>query len=188
MRVLGTILAVLAVFGVAASTALAAPPGQTISFALQAQYSSIVGGYDLGRATFDGRISGDQVSRLGGTIDFGLATETLSLDPDGIATIGDQTFTAYWQGMTCDMFGCRYSSGTSTYTHSVGTVPVDVRMGALHGPGTLRWVGAATCVADCPPAGAWTWLPQAEGSLSASLTSAREAGFLYMSGPAPVIR
>jgi hypothetical protein len=124
-----------------------------------------------------------------GTLDLGIASYNLTVDPNGAAVIGDQDLQVGWFLWQCGMFGCTYTSGMSTYTHNVGNVPVDVRFGQLRGYGTLTWAGPATCSASCPPPGANVWyVPQPYSQLTAAVSSKDEAGTLNLYGPGPLIQ
>ena len=82
-----------------------------------------------------------------------------------------------------------YSAGTTsnnnyTVTNTSSTVPVEIRSSGLHGTGNLSWFRAACTAGECPP----FQVGGSSANLNGSVTSSQEAGFLNMSGPAPIIR
>jgi hypothetical protein len=122
-------------------------------------------------------------------MDLGVSSYSLTLDPNGPAQLGDQNLQVGWQQVICDQFFCQWIYGTATYTHTVGSMPVDVRFGQLRGNGTLNWATDAICTASCPPPGAYVYyVPQGNSQLSAAVTSKGEAGTLNLYGPAPSIQ
>jgi hypothetical protein len=189
MRVLVTLFATILALAVTTNTVLAASTEQTISFRTSAQYNSIFGGFDTGTATFSGSLGGSDISRLRGTIDLGVSSYNLTIDPSGLAQVGNQDLQVGWQQLVCGQFFCEWIFGQATYTRRVGSVPADVRFGQLRGSGTLNWASDATCVASCPPPGAFIYFNlMGYSNLSAAVTSKDEAGMLNLYGPAPSIQ
>ena len=171
------------------TAALAAPAStQTISFNGYASFNSILGGSTNGTATVSGDVRDGQLGTLHADVNLALRDMSLTIDPTDVIVLQSQRIPVQWNRWACDQFGCTYSTGVATFEYQRMQGPVTIKSGSLHGDGTFSAQTTATCVADCPPAGAYWYVPYGYSNLSGALTSSKEAGFLNINGGAPVIR
>jgi hypothetical protein len=190
------VLALLA-FLVAASPARAST-SQSISFEFYSvRYRSILGGELTGAGNLAGSIVDDsavwatpQIFELAGTVTAPLQPLEISVAATGLTTASDQVTPVFWQLYQCGPLGCTYQSGTATFAQHSVTVPVTIDFGGLRGPGTLSWQNNPTCSANCPPPGAWYWVPGggAQSSLSGTLLGQTDSGTINAYGIPPTIR
>jgi hypothetical protein len=173
--VLAASLVLAFAFSVGQSTALAASaPSQTIDFSGSANFGSILGGSVGGPVALSGSTSNGELGTLRGSANFPLRDEKI--------TVGWNRF------LGCDpYFGCRYEYGVSTFERTYASGPVDIRFGSLRGNGMLSFGTNSTCVAACPPAGAYWYAPYGYWQLSGAALSSQDAGNINMGGPAPTI-
>lgn len=172
-----------------ATTALAAPAAQTISANFSyVSFNSILGGQISGNAYVSGDISDAGLSGLRGAVNLPLRDSKLWIDPVGPLVLGTQQLNVQWNRFTCNPFGCIYETGFSTFERRFGAGPVDIRLGQLRGNGTLSLATNSTCVASCPPPGAYYYAPTGFANLNGAVTGNSDAGVLNMNGPAPTIQ
>jgi hypothetical protein len=170
------------------TTALAAPSNQTISvYFSQVSFSSILGGQISGNASVSGDISDAGLSGLRGTANLPIRDSKLWIDPTGTLALQSEQLNVGWNRVTCNQFGCFYEYGMSTFERKFGSGPVDIRLGQLRGTGTLSLGTNATCVASCPPPGAYWYAPTGFVNLNGAVIGNSDAGNVGMYGPAPTI-
>jgi hypothetical protein len=170
------------------TTALAASSNQTISvYFSQVSFNSILGGQISGNASVSGDVSDAGLSGLRGTANLPLRDARLSIDPTGTLLLQSEQLSIGWNRVTCDQFGCIFEYGTSTFERKFGSGPVEIRLGQLRGTGTLSLGTNATCVASCPPPGAYWYAPTGFVNLNGAVIGNSDAGSLGMYGPAPTI-
>jgi len=188
--VLAATLALSFVFLLGQSTALAASTtSQTIDLNGYANFSSILGGGVSGPVVLSGGISDGQLGALRGSANFPLRDEKLSVAPSTSIAVTAELLSVGWNRfLGCDPFlGCRYEYGVSTFERAYANGPVDIRLGTLKGNGTLSFGTNPTCVAACPPPGAYWFAPTGFWQLQGAALSSQDAGNLGMGGPAPTI-
>lgn len=188
--VLAATLALSFVFLLGQSTALAASTtSQTIDLNGYANFSSILGGGVSGPVVLSGDVSDGQLGALRGSANFPLRDEKLSVAPSTSIAVTTEFLSVGWNRfLGCDPFlGCRYEYGVSTFERTSANGPVDVRLGTLKGNGTLSFATNSTCVAACPPPGAYWYAPTGYWQLQGAALSSQDAGNLGMGGPAPTI-
>ena len=172
------------------STALAASaPSQTIDFYGNANFISILGGGVNGSVVLSGSSSNGELGTLRGSANFPLRDEKITIAPTTSIAVNNELLSVGWNRfLGCDpYFGCRYEYGLSTFERTSASGPVDIRFGSLRGNGMLSFGTTATCVAACPPPGAYWSAPYGYWQLSGAALSSQEAGNIYMGGPAPTI-
>jgi len=171
------------------TTALAAPSNQTISvYFSQVSFNSILGGQISGNATVSGDVSDAGLSGLRGTANLPLRDSKLWIDPTGTIALQSEQSSVQWNRSYCNQFGCFYEYGFSTFERRFGAGPVEVRLGQLRGTGTLSLATNSTCVASCPPPGAYWYAPTGFVNFNGAVIGNSDAGNLGMYGPAPTIQ
>jgi hypothetical protein len=188
--VLAATIALSFVFSLGQSTALAASTAsQTIDVNGNLSFSSILGGSISGPAALSGGISSSQLGILRGSANFPLRDEKLSVAPSTfIAATTDRISVGWSRFIGCDPYlGCTYENGVSVFERTSGTGPVEIRLGTLKGNGTLSFATNPTCVATCPPPGAYWYAPSGFWQLQGAVLGSQDAGNLYMYGQAPTI-
>ena len=188
--ILAATLALSFVFSLGQSTALAASaPSQTIDVNGYANFTSILGGGISGPAVLSGGVSNGQLGPLRGSANFPLRDEKLSVAPTTSIVVTTESLSVGWNRfLGCDPFvGCRYEYGVSTFERTYANGPVDIRLGSLKGNGTLSFATNSTCVAACPPPGAYWYAPTGFSQLQGAVLSSQDAGNLGMYGPPPTI-
>src|SRR3954469_22647926 len=160
--------------------ASAGQASQTLDMNGGLSFSSILGGNSSGNAVLSGDITSGEIGTLRGTVNFAFRDESLTVSPTTTLTfITDQT-PVPWQLLTCETYFCSWTYGTATFERSHAQGPVDVRLGQLKGNGTLNLTLAPSCVANCPPPGAYYNVPSAGGFLSGAVTGSKDAGTFQM--------
>jgi len=171
------------------TNALAAPSNQTIRvFFGQVSFSSILGGQISGNASVSGDISDAGLSGLRGTVNLPLRDSKLSINPIGTLLFQSEQLNVQWNRSYCNQFGCFYEYGFSTFERQSGAGPVEIRLGQLRGTGTLSLATNATCVAACPPPGAYWYAPTGFVNLNGAVIGNSDAGNVGMYGPSPTIQ
>ena len=186
--ILAATLALSVMFSFGESTALAAPAAsQTIDVTGYASFSSILGGSISGPVALSGSVSDGQLGAFRGSANFPLRDEKITIAATSSIAVATEQMNVGWYRFTCGQFGCIFENGVSVFERSFGSGPVDIRFGSLKGNGTLSLGTTATCVATCPPAGAYWFAPTGYWQLQGAVLSSQDAGNLYMNGPAPTI-
>lgn len=165
----------------------ASATAQTIDVTGYANFSSILGGNISGPVALSGALADGQLGMLRGSANFPLRDEKLSVAPSTSIVLIKEQLNVGWFRYTCDPFGCIYENGISAFERSYGSGPVDIRLGSLKGNGTLSLGTNATCVAACPPAGAYWYAPSGYWQVQSAVLSSQDAGYLNMNGPGPTI-
>ena len=188
--ILAATFALAFVFSLGQSTALAASaPSQTIDFTGNASFSSILGGSVNGPIVLSGSISQGELGALQGSANFPLRDEKLSVSPSTSIVVTTERLSIGWSRFVgCDPFvGCIYENGISTFERTYAIGPVDIRLGSLKGNGTLSFATNSTCVAACPPPGAYWYAPMGYSQLQGAVLSSKDAGSLSMYAQPPTI-
>jgi hypothetical protein len=185
--ILATTLALSVVFSFGQTTALAAANASTIDLTGYSSFSSILGGGISGPVALSGSVSSGQVGTLHGSANFPLRDEKVTIAPTASIALTTEQMNVGWYRVTCGQFGCIYENGISAFERSFGSGPVDIRLGSLKGNGTLSLGTTATCVALCPPPGAYWYAPTGYWQVQGAVLSSQDAGNLNMNGPAPTI-
>ena len=188
--VLAATLVLAFAFSLGQSTALAASaPSQTIDLVGYANFNSILGGGVSGPVALSGSISNGELGLVRGSANFPLRDEKISIAPTTSIAVNTELISVGWNRfLGCDpYFGCRYEYGVSTFERTSASGPVDIRFGSLRGNGTLSFATNSTCVAACPPAGAYWSAPYGYWQLQGTALSSQDAGNINMGGQPPTI-
>jgi hypothetical protein len=188
--ILAATLALSFVFSLGESTALAASATSlTIDANGYANFGSILGGGINGPVVLTGSITDGQLGTLRGSANFPLRNEKLSVAPSTSIAVTTERLSVGWNRFVgCDPFvGCTYEYGVATFERTSGSGPVDIRFGSLRGNGNLSLATNATCMATCPPPGAYWYVPTGFWQLQGAVLSSQDAGNLGAGGPAPTI-
>jgi len=186
--VLTATLALSVVFSFGQSTALAASStSQTVDVTGYANFSSILGGNISGPVALSGSLSDGQLGTLHGSANFPLRDEKVTVAPTTSIVLTTEQMNVGWYRYTCGQFGCIYENGISVFERSYGSAPVDIRLGSLKGNGTLSLGTNSTCIAACPPPGAYWYAPTGYWQVQSAVLSSQDAGGFSMNGPAPTI-
>jgi hypothetical protein len=188
--ILAATLALSVVFSFGQSTALAASAGsQTIDVSGNANFSSILGGQVYGPVALTGTIADSQLGALRGSANFPLRDEKVSIASTTSIAVTTELLSVGWNRfLGCDPYlGCRYEYGISTFERTSASGPVDIRFGSLKGNGTLSFATNPTCVAACPPPGAYWYAPNGYWQVQGAVLGSQDAGNIGMNGPAPTI-
>ena len=188
--VLAATLVLAFAFTFGQSTTLAASaPSQTIDLNGYANFNSILGGGVSGPVALSGSITNGELGAIRGSANFPLRDEKVSIASTTSIGVTTELLSVGWNRfLGCDpYFGCRYEYGVSTFERTYASGPVDIRFGSLKGNGTLSFATNPTCVAACPPAGAYWYAPTGFWQLQGAALSSQDAGNINMNGPAPTL-
>ena len=188
--ILAATLALSFVFSLGQSTAFAASgTSQTIDVNGYASFTSILGGGISGPVVLSGSFADGQLGMLRGSANFPLRDEKLSVSPSTSIVVTTERLSVGWSRFVgCDPFvGCIYENGISTFERTYASGPVDIRLGSLKGNGTLSFATNSTCVAACPPPGAYWYAPMGYSQLQGAVLSSKDAGSLSMYAQPPTI-